>query len=94
MVSVNTSYLAGFLFLSLFFGLFVTRTGRTGGPILTICNLSHMTPFRTRICLLGGFVNMPSQLGGQIPQDPNYGSVSSRFPAKLVKSTRTHQEMR
>jgi len=36
-VSANTQFATvGFLFLSLFFGPFVTRTGRTGGPILTV----------------------------------------------------------
>jgi len=46
-----------FAFFS-FFGLFVTRTGRTGGPILTI-------PF-------GGFVDMPPHLGGKVPQKPQF----------------------
>jgi len=34
-VSANTQF-ASVGFLSFFFGLFVTRTGRTGGPIYTI----------------------------------------------------------
>ena len=50
-VSVNSQF-ATVRFLSLsFFGLFVTRTGRTGGPILTIYTSYDVFP--PRMCLLG-----------------------------------------
>jgi len=64
-VSANTQF-ATVRFLSLsFFGLFVTRTGRTGGPILTIYTsydvfLPNDVPF-------GGPVDVPPRLGCQIP---------------------------
>ena len=48
----------------------------------------------TRGYAFWGFRWYASPIRGQIPQNPNFGSVSSRFPAKLVASTRTHQEMR
>jgi len=52
-------------FLSLsFFGLFVTRTGRTGGPILTI--YTSYDVFLPKDVPFGGFVDMPPHLGGQI----------------------------
>ena len=76
-------------FLSLsFFGLFVTRTGRTDGPILTIYT-SHDV-FLPKDVPFGGFVDMPSHLGGQIPPKNNLGGVNRRFPAKLLKSKNMH----
>jgi len=63
-----------FLFLSLFFGLFVTRTGRTGEPILTIYKLRIWRLSAQGYAFLGGFVDMPPQLGGQIPKTPILGA--------------------
>ena len=40
---------------------------------------------------LGGFVDMPPHLGGQIHQNPNFGGVNRRFPAELVKSKNMHR---
>jgi len=39
---------------------------------------------------LGGFVDMPPHLGGQMPQNPNFRGEKCRFPAKLVKSKNMH----
>ena len=59
--------LSGFcvVFLS-FCGHFVTRTGRTGGPILTI--YAPCDVFLPKDVPCGGFVDMPPHLGGQILQ--------------------------
>jgi len=75
-------------FLSLsFFGL-VTRTGRTGGPILTI--YTSYDVFLPTDVPFGGLVDVPPHLGGQIPQKNNFGGVNRRFPAKLLKSKNMH----
>jgi len=75
--------LLGFcLCLSFFFGLFVTRTGRTGGPILTICTsydifLPKDVPFADML---------PHLRGSNPPKTP----MNRRFPAKLLKSKNMH----
>ena len=77
-ISLPSLPLLGFcLCLSFFFGLFVTRTGRTGGLILTIYTsydviLPKDVPF---------FVVIPPHLGGQIPKKNNSGGVNRRFQA-------------
>jgi len=76
--------------LSFFFGLFVTRTGRTGGPILRIYRPTSYDVFPRRMCLFGGFVDMPPHLEGQIPQNINFGNVNRRSPAQLVKWQNMH----
>jgi len=62
----------GFLSLPffLFFGLFVTCTGRTSGPILTI--YTSYDVFLPKDVPFGGFVDMPARLGGKIPQKPQF----------------------
>jgi len=83
-VSANTPFATvGFLSLSFFSGLFVTRTGRTGGPILTV--YTSYDVFLPQDVPFGGFVDMPPHLGGQIPP-----KVNRRFPAKLLKSKNMH----
>jgi len=64
-VSANSQF-ATVRFLSWsFFRLFVTRTGRTGGPILTI--YTSYDVFLPKDVPFGGFVDMPPHLRGQIP---------------------------
>jgi len=60
--------LLGFCLCLSFFGLFVTRTGRNGGPILTI--YTSYDDFLPKHVPFGGFVDMPPHLGGQVPQKP------------------------
>jgi len=56
-----------------FFGLFVTRTGRTGGPILTI--YTSYDVFLPKNVPFGGLVDVPPHLGGQIaPKTPILGA--------------------
>ena len=72
MVSVNSQFatvMVSKLSLSLF-GLFVTRTGRTGGPILTIYKSYDVFPHKG--VPLGDFVDMPPHLGGQMPPKPQF----------------------
>ena len=73
-VSANTSLPLSRFFLYLFF-LFVTPTGHSGGPILTIC--ASKTSFRARMCLLG-FLLISSK-------NFNCGGVNRSFQAKRVK---------
>ena len=54
--------------LPFFIDLFLTRTGRTGGPILTIYT-SYVFPPNN--ALLGDFVDMSPHLGGQCPKNNN-----------------------
>jgi len=71
-VSANTPF-ATVRFLSLsfcFFGLFVTRTGRTGGPILTIYTSCDV--FLPKDVPFEAFVYMPPNLGGQILPNPQF----------------------
>ena len=53
-----------------FFGLFVTHTGRTGGPILTI--YTSYDVFLPKDVPFGGVVDVPPHFGGQIPQKPQF----------------------
>jgi len=46
------------------------RTSRTGKPILTI--YTSYDVFLPKDVLFGGFVDMPPDLGGQIPQKPQF----------------------
>jgi len=73
-VSANTSLPLSRFFLYLF-SLFVTPTGHSGGPILTIC-ASKMS-FRARMCLLA-FLLISSK-------NFNCGGVNRSFQAKRVK---------
>jgi len=91
-VLANTQF-ATVRFLSLsfflsFFGLFVTRTGHISGLILRIC--TSFDVFSPKDVLFECFINMPPQLWGQIPNNPNLGGVNRRFRAKLVKSEKMH----
>ena len=66
---------SGFCLLS-FFGLFVTRTGRTGGPILTIYTsydvyLPKDVPFE-------GFVDTPAVFEQMTEEHPHTLKVGSR----------------
>jgi len=56
-----------FVLLS-FFGLFVTRTGRTGGPILTVYMSYYV--FLPKDVPFGGFADIAAHLGGQIDKYP------------------------
>ena len=84
------SWVSGFVFLffwclSFFFGLFVTRIGRTDfDDLYVIWRLSAQG------CAFWGFVDMPPHLGGQIPKKNNFGGLNRHFPAKLVKSKKMH----
>ena len=80
--------LAHILDLCRFFGLFVTRTGRTGRPILTI--YTSYDVFLPKDVPFGGFVDMPPYLGVISPENSNFGGVNRRSPAKLVKSKNMH----
>ena len=52
-------------------------------------SIRHMTSFCPRMCLLGAsLICLP--IGGQIPQNPNFGGLNRRFPAKLLKSINMH----
>jgi len=71
-VSANTQFdTVGFLSYSFFFGLFVTRTGRTGGPIFTI--YTSYDVFLPKDVPLGGFVNMPPHRGSNPPKPQFWG---------------------
>jgi len=78
-----------FLCFSFFFGLFVTRTGRTGGPILTTYRPTSFDVFPPMNVPFVGFVDNDPHLGGQIPQNPNFGDVNRRFQDKLAKAKTT-----
>ena len=67
------------VFFSFFFGLFVTRTGRTGGPILII--YTPYTVFPPKDVPFGGFVDMSPNLGVKSPKTPILGVVNRRFQA-------------
>jgi len=67
--------------------LFITCSHRTGGPILTIYTSYDVFP---KDVSLGGFVDMPPHLGGQMHQNPKFREEKCRFPAKLVKSKNIH----
>ena len=87
-VSANSQFaIVRFLSLS-FFGLFVTCTGRTGGPILTI--YASYDVFLPKDVPFGGFVDMPPHLGVKSPPKPQFWGVNRRFPAKLLKSKNMH----
>jgi len=51
---------------SFLFGLFITRKGRTGGPLLTI--YTSYDVFLPTDVPFGRFIDMPPHLGGQILQ--------------------------
>ena len=75
-----------FLFLS-FFGFFVTRTGRTGGPILTI--YTSYDVFSHKDVPFGGSDDKPPHLWGQIPQNRNFWCVN-RHEVFKVSRYRNH----
>jgi len=84
-ISANTQFATvGFLSLSffLFFGL-VTRTGRTGGLILTI--YTSYDVFLPKDVPFGGFVDMPPHLGGQMPPKPQFSGREQAFPSQTAK---------
>jgi len=56
---------------SVFFGLFVTRTGRIAGLILTIY-MPHNV-LQPKDVPFGGFVDIAAYLGGQIPKNQFWG---------------------
>jgi len=66
---------------SFFYGLFVTRTGRTGRPIFTI--YTSYDVFLPKYVPFGSLVDIA-------PQNSNFGGVSRRFQAKLAKSKNMH----
>ena len=88
-VSANSQF-ASVRFLCLFFGPFVTRTGCTGGPILTI--YTSYDVFLPKDVPFEDLVDVPPHLGGQIPQNPNFGRVNMRFPAKLAKQKHAYYQ--
>jgi len=53
------------------------HTGRTSGPIVTIYTSYDVFP--PKDVPFGGFVDMPTHLGGQIPQNPNLGAWIVEF---------------
>jgi len=57
-------------FVFFIFGLLVTRTGHTGGPILTTYTSHDVFPFKD--VPFSGFVDMPSHLRRQILEKPQF----------------------
>jgi len=53
------------------FAIFVTRIGRTDGPIFTI--YTSLWRLSAQRCTFGGFVDMPPHLEGHIPKTPIFG---------------------
>jgi len=73
-----------------FFGLIGARTGRTGGPILTIYSIRHMTWRFFHASDFGVLlIYLPIQ-GVKYPQTRNFEGVNSIFKPNAQKGSNFH----
>ena len=70
------------------FYFFVTRTGHTSGPILTIYTSYDVFPRKN--VPFGGCVILLPIYGVKSPKNPNFGGVNRYFPAKHAKYSNFH----
>jgi len=85
-VTYNENFIYLFIYLYLF-----SETHLQVRPVDGFSRLmAQTTRTRTRVCLLGGFVDIALHLGGEIPRKPQLSGVNRRFQAKRAKYWKFH----